>query len=254
MTHDLILQQRRAEIDAIDVQLLALLTERIGIVRKVGVHKRSQDPDQCFLRPGREADMVRDIAAKGAGHFPSEALAAMWRMLISGSLSIEQPFAVSAYSTPGNPDCYWLAREYFGGFIPVREHGDAASVIADLRDRRCFVGALPVPITDTWWTRLLEKGSEHLKIFGIAPFVVPRSRPDSSTWLVGPIAPEATGDDTSLITMSTPAPESWRRVSKSTASGKTLSLYAAPGFMTEAEIPANTRLLGAYANPVTLEP
>ncbi|MCC7259700.1 MAG: chorismate mutase [Alphaproteobacteria bacterium] len=252
MAHDPILQQRRAEIDAIDVQLLALLTERIGIVRKVGVHKRSQDPDQCFLRPGREADMVRDIAAKGAGHFPPEALAAMWRMLISGSLSIEQPFSVSAYSTPGNPDCYWLAREYFGGFVPIREHGDAASVIADLRDRRCFVGALPVPTTDTWWTRLLEKDSAHLKVFGIAPFVVPRSRPDAATWLVGPIAPEATSDDTSIIAMAAPAPAGWRRLGESAVNG--ISLYAAPGFMTEVDIPASARLLGAYANPVTLEP
>src|SRR4051812_24910827 len=114
------LEACRAEIDAIDNSILELLSRRVGIVREVGALKQASadlsGAHKSFIRPGREAEMVRRIARQAHENLPqAAALAQMWRLIIASAIDIEEGGAsVATLSTDTNRECYWLAREYFG--------------------------------------------------------------------------------------------------------------------------------------------
>lgn len=105
------LEELRAQIDAIDNELLALLAKRISIVEKVGHLKHANGTKGSFIRPKREDDMMKRILQKGAGNFPKAALFSIWRTIISASLQVENPFRVITTKDIGK-EVY----EYFGAF------------------------------------------------------------------------------------------------------------------------------------------
>ena len=146
MTHDATLEKFRKKIDALDDELVALFKKRADIVAQVGVHKRSLKQNREFLRPGREAEMVRDFCTRDAGKMAPHVLGAMWRLLISGSLQIEKTLIISALAPKGSvAEYYWLAREYFGMFTPIHVQHTAKAVINDLLEGDASVGVLPLP-------------------------------------------------------------------------------------------------------------
>jgi chorismate mutase len=209
------LSQWRAEIDRIDDQLVALIRQRASYVAKVGEHKRAtQAAGQSFIRPGREAQMVRAMLGREVGDFPSAALAAMWRLMISGSLSVESPLAAGATTEEG----YWLAREYFGAFTPVHRFADAAALCDALESGEVTVGVQGSGVRSQGsehcqllsasesrilnpdlWQCLLSHPS--LFIFGVAPYLLPAppSPHTASHFLIGRVIPEVSGEDTSWI-------------------------------------------------------
>ena len=67
----------RREIDAIDDQLHALLMRRAALV--TGVQAAKADRTGLFLRPGREAQIIRRLAATHQGSLPLAALSAIWQ-------------------------------------------------------------------------------------------------------------------------------------------------------------------------------
>lgn len=196
----------RARIDALDDQIIDLLIERIGIVSQVGQMKRGVNPGQCPLRPGREADMVRRVAGKFRGTpFSPAAAAAMWRILIGASTSVEGTLKISAYAPDKDDRLYWAAREYFGPFIPVMRQPHINRVIGDVMDGKASVGLVPgLAGSDTpWWTSLLDAGAP--RIFAHVPFThyeTPGNHTPSSL-AIGHIAPEPTEDDISIIVLDT---------------------------------------------------
>jgi chorismate mutase len=194
----------RRQIDAIDDRLVQLLIERIGIVEQVGAFKRRTTPGRCPLRPGREADMVRRVIKLFAGSsFHPAAAAAIWRIIIGMSTATEASMTLSVYGPDREHDLFWLAREYFGSFIPVIKQPHVKRVIGDIRDDKANVGIVPMlrgSDTTYWWTNLMEPGSD-IKIFARIPFVYPETpgRDTISALAIGRIAPEPSGDDCSLL-------------------------------------------------------
>lgn len=198
------LETYRSQIDAIDDKLVQLFIERIGIVAEVGRMKRSINPRQCPLRPGREADMVRRIASRFEGSaFSPAAATAMWRTLIGASTAVENDLAISVYAPEGDDALYWIAREYFGPFLNVIRQPHINRVLGDILDGKAGVGLMPeLHSADTthWWVNLLGKGPTKPCIFAHVPFVyydVPGRR-EPAALAIGYIKPEATADDVSL--------------------------------------------------------
>ena len=77
------LQQHRNAIDAIDTQIIALLKERCGVVQQVGHLKEAHKVAGSFIRPGREAIMLRAILESTTGQaLPAQAIAAIWRIIM----------------------------------------------------------------------------------------------------------------------------------------------------------------------------
>jgi len=207
------LESLRREIDEIDEQLHDLLMRRAGIARTVGeVKGRSQD-GVSFIRPAREAEILRRLSERHDGVFPEAMIARIWREIISATLALETDFAVSvfmpedvktglAYET--------LARSYFGVETPLRAARTESGVLRAVRDGRAAVGVLPVPSDDRfshdeipWWTTLAAGGKGRPMIMARLP------------WLHGPgdvvaglealavaqVVPEPSGDDVSYIAL-----------------------------------------------------
>lgn len=276
----------RQQIDALDEKLIALLMERIGIVKKVGDIKRKTHPGQCPIRPGREAAMVRELMKKCENaEFPPAAVAAMWRILIGASTSVESALKLAVFTPDNDPSLYWLAREYFGSFLPVNRHPHVKRVIGDIMDGKASVGIVPTlhgADTSYWWTNLVQPGGDLPKIFAHIPFVYngTPSRDIPTGLAIAQIEPEASGDDISLIVLEAEHNTSQHRLQGAFAQAKlepnwvsvaTIGpatrhhLIELKGFITAGH-PAITALqeslgasivnlsfLGAYAVPVTLK-
>lgn len=276
----------RRVIDDIDNKIIQLLIDRTQVVSKVGELKRRTAPGQCPIRPAREATMVRDIIARFKDSmFMPAAAAAIWRIIIGTSTSVEALIHLSVYTPDRENDLYWLAREYFGPGSPVIRQPHVKRVIGDVMEGKAFVGVVPMlrsADTTYWWTNLMEQGPNTPKIFARIPFVntdTP-SKDAPSGLALARIAPEASGDDVSLLVLEADHNVSQSRMQTAFATAKleanwinvaTLApntrhhLIEVKGFITSADEPSMRVLLntlgssifkvtylGAYAVPMTL--
>lgn len=268
------LDDLRRRIDAIDSDILKKLEERTKIVEEVGHRKAKSGNGKSFMRPGREATMVRRLMQDIEGSFPKAAIAAIWRVIIASSLGIEQPMRIAAYRTAGEEECYWLAREYFGTFTPIEPHTEVLDVLGSVERGEAAAAVLPMPWHDAddnrWWTNILDS---HLKVFAHIPFV----QNEESDMIVKAVAvanvqPEPTGDDTTLLCLHLPtnATDKQATLAMQKASlevtklcstmgpeGVILLVYLRGFYMEEDEAIRSLaigkpRIIGAYANPITL--
>jgi chorismate mutase len=198
------LQQLRSEIDAVDDEIMALIKKRTGIVSKVGDLKSLEESRKCYIRPGREANMLRRIHDYFKDDaFSAQAACAIWRVIIAASTSVEKQLTLSVYNNGDDATLYWLAREYFGNFSPITRQTTATRVISDVLDGKASVGILPLPSnadTMQWWPSLVQKGKEWPRIFAHIPFMMEgRSARPVAALAIANIVPEETGDDITYL-------------------------------------------------------
>lgn len=208
----------RAEIDALDDRLIALIKERCEIVAKVGEYKKAHQSHTHHIRPGREAAMIRRIwgAFEGSKFLPYAA-AGIWRWIITASTMIETPLSVSVYAPEQDLRYYWLAREYFGPFMPIRREPTFNRVLGDVMESKASAGILPMPDGEPgeqWWQMVAGKSRNWPKIFATLPFAVTArsERHLPQALAIGNIRPEATGDDVTLLVLDTDTQTSTNRL------------------------------------------
>ncbi len=197
----------RKQIDEIDDTIINLLKERINIVSRVGEYKRRTAPGRCPIRPAREAEMIRRIIAKFENsQFLPAAAAAIWRIIIGASTSVEANLTVSVFTPDRDNDYFWMAREYFGPFIPIIKQPHIKRVLGDIMDGKAAVGIVPMlrsADSTFWWTNLVQQGNDIPKVFARIPFVYngtpPRDAP--SALAISRLAPEPSGNDCSLMVL-----------------------------------------------------
>lgn len=110
MTRDR-MKELRTAIDGIDDRILALLNERARAVIEVG--KIKLEKNLRFYVPEREAEILRRLTAANAGPFPNDALKAIFREVISASLSLEKPLSV-AFLGPRATFTHQACLKHFG--------------------------------------------------------------------------------------------------------------------------------------------
>ena len=81
------LQKFRERIDAIDDELLKLISERARLAQEVGRLKQGNH----IYRPEREAQVLRRIKETNPGPLSSETAARLFREIMSACLALEQP-------------------------------------------------------------------------------------------------------------------------------------------------------------------
>ena len=160
----------RRKIDAIDETIQDLLVERTELVETVRDLKRDL---RIKIRPAREAEIIYRLVARQTGPFPKQSLAAIWRQIITATLSFEGPFSV-AVLTPDDVRGYWdLARDHFGGIVPMTRHTSVRLVIEAVRSQDATVGVLPVVRTDDddpWWRHIVNTQPDVPRIIARLPF------------------------------------------------------------------------------------
>lgn len=198
----------RKDIDAIDTELIALINKRCDIVSKVGEYKKKKGATGCFIRAGREADMVRFVHQEFTGtKFNPVAAAAIWRLIIAASTRIESDLRVAVYAPDQQDKLFWLAREYFGSFSEVSKHPNTNRVVGDVVNGKAEVGILPA-FTDEdgsdWWVTLSQQEGDAPVVFAQVPFVASKSETQRfASFAIGRIEPEPTDDDMTLLAVHT---------------------------------------------------
>lgn len=94
------INELRDQIDAIDRQLLDLLSERTGFAKEVGKTKMAMNADS-FYRADREAKLLEKVKAYNKGPLKDEGIANIFREIMSATLAVEHPISVAALGPAG---------------------------------------------------------------------------------------------------------------------------------------------------------
>ena len=139
------LEDLRKRIDAIDAQLVDLLNERARCAVEVGKVKRESGQTSVYS-PQREREVLERVLAANKGPLSDHSLTAVWKAMMSGSLSLEKALKV-AYLGPEGSFSHLAAIDKFGHgieLIAVREISDVFDQVA-----RAAVDYGIVPVENT---------------------------------------------------------------------------------------------------------
>lgn len=267
----------RAELDRLDDSIHDLLIGRGEIVQRVATTK---PPGVVALRPGREAAILRRLLTRHHGALPPQSIVRIWRELLAATTTMQGRFAIAVCDTDPARAFTQLAREHFGALTPLTSHRSPAQSIAEVSAGRASLAVLPLPsdtepLSEAWWTALLQKDEPRIHIIARLPFYRPRPEgaPAVQALVIAAIAPDPSGDDRTLLGLELDPDMSRARLANSLAAadighggiilrrdpnGPALALIEVSGLVAEqdprlARISAAARppvVLGGYAVPI----
>ncbi len=201
MDGDRNLEAVRRDIDAIDDAIHDLLIKRTALVETVRSLKAN---DRIKIRPAREAEIVYRLIARHHGPFPRRELVAIWRLIITATLSFEGSFSVAVHMPQGQGGYWDLARDHFGIFTPVTRHTSVRSTIEAVHRQDATVGVLPMPQhdeKDPWWRHLVTTQPDAPRIIAKLPLAGPSNSigGDLEALVICPVEQPPTGRDRSYL-------------------------------------------------------
>jgi len=128
----------RAQIDAVDDQILALLNARGRLAQAVG-HSKGQAP---VYRPEREAQVLRRLTEQNSGPLTGASVNILFREIMSACRSLEQPLSVAYLGPQGT----------FSEQAAIKQFGQSASRLPQASIDEVF--------------RAVERGEAH---YGVVP-------------------------------------------------------------------------------------
>jgi chorismate mutase len=197
----------RRDIDVLDDQIQDLLRRRAEAVQKVAAGKEAGDgPSAAFLRPGREAQVLRRVLERHHSSLPAAALLRIWREMISSLYRLQGPVQVAVHA-PNKSVARWdLARDYYGSTTPMQLCTTATAVMRAISSQPLTLGVMVPPEDgekEAWWPMLASHSAEAPKVIARLPFVPnPEGRfADLGALVIGPVTPEPSGDDNTLLVL-----------------------------------------------------
>ncbi len=197
----------RAQIDRVDAALHDLLRDRAEIIDQVRKIKGKQT---IYIRPGREAQMLRTLIGRPQGKLPEGLVVRLWREMISGFTLMEGSVKAAVYEPEKGPGLWDHARDHFGAFTPLLETSSASAAIKAVQANKATIAVVPPPQAgdkDAWWPLLASDKKNVLTVFACLPFeTLKPGRSNArkvlpSGLIVGKLYPELTGDDHSFLAM-----------------------------------------------------
>jgi chorismate mutase/prephenate dehydratase len=128
----------RVGIDAIDSELLRLISERARLAQRVGEIKQGN-----IYRPEREAQVLRRVTETNPGPLPAVAMQRIVREIMSACLALEQPLTV-AYLGPAGTYSEAAARKHFGGAPALLPGAAIDDVFRAVESGNAHYGVVPV--------------------------------------------------------------------------------------------------------------
>lgn len=248
------LAQLRLEIDEIDDALLALLERRIAIGRRVAAAKG--DATGPFLRPGREAQILRRLAARLTGSdLPVPVMERIWREILAANLARQVAPVTVVWAPAGAEALVELARDRGGVSTRVETIADPAAALAAMAEGRATLAVLPAPELASelaswrWWPSLLMDSDPKPRIVARLPLF---GTDDSGAVAGVGVAcqePDPSGDDVTLWAV--PGRLAGAVDTVTGPDGAALSLLAVDGWPAAGELPAGATAIGGYARTRT---
>ncbi len=234
------LAKLRAEIDAIDDQILALLKTRMDVVKRVGVWKAQKADGLCPIRSGREATQLKRVSqTAAAGDFSPAAAAHIWRHIINASLALEGRLKLSMHDDARTQ--MW-SREYFGSYTSYAAHHTSVHVVQDIINNIADVGIAPL-FGEHWWLALVNT---PVRVFAALPFIA--DAPTPHAFAFARLHPEPSGNDATLAVFEGKVECTLPYTTFDTA--EHYSLIMLESFVKQDQLPSNATVIGAYAKPL----
>ncbi len=133
------------EIDAIDVQIQALLNARATAALKVAEVRLAEGNNQSadLYRPEREAQILKEVASRNEGPMGDAAVQGIFREIISASLILEEPMRV-AYLGPEGTFSHAAADRHFGHAVEAIPEAGIAEIFRVVESGSVRFGVVPV--------------------------------------------------------------------------------------------------------------
>src|SRR4028118_1178906 len=113
----------RDGIDAVDEEIVRLLDERARLARRIGEIKLAEGLEAYV--PARERKVLDRVSSLSRGDFPKRGLEAVFREIISSSISLEAPLKI-AFLGPESTFTHEAARLAFGTSVEFEPQAPGA--------------------------------------------------------------------------------------------------------------------------------
>lgn len=150
MSDDRNLDQVRADIDAIDQEVQALINRRAQCAKRVAEIKLDEaqaqgetGADVVYYRPEREAQVLDRIIARNTGPLAGVNMAHIFREIMSACLALEKPLQV-AYFGPEGTFTHAATIKHFGHAAICVSQSTIDAVFAQVESGDCHYGVVPV--------------------------------------------------------------------------------------------------------------
>ena len=137
------LDEIRERIDAFDRQIQDLLNARASAAQEVARIKLASDGDTVFYRPEREAQVLRTVKARNQGPLGDEAIARLFREIMSECLALELPLDVG-FLGPEGTFTQAAALKHFGHAVGTVPMAAISDVFQEVESGACHYGVVPV--------------------------------------------------------------------------------------------------------------
>jgi chorismate mutase / prephenate dehydratase len=131
----------RAQIDAIDQELLELLSKRAKAAQAVG-HIKNESSAPIF-RPERESQVIQNVLQKNPGPLLADGLASIWREIMSACRALESKQTI-AYLGPTGTFSEQAAHQFFGQSIDGLPCASLDEVFKAVEKGAATFGVVPV--------------------------------------------------------------------------------------------------------------
>lgn len=195
------LKELRQEIDRLDDAIHDLLMERATVSARMAGAK-GKGPS---MRPAREMEVLRRLAARHKGDLPLPAVVRIWREIIAASLAMQTSYSVFLLNDEASPDLRDLARFHFGSAATLVPLKASSHVINEVAEGESNIGVLPMPSFDEsapWWPHLFYADEGAPRIIARLPLLKGASGygfPDA--FALARLEQRPTGDDATLLIM-----------------------------------------------------
>lgn len=135
------LKTLRRQVDALDAQIIKLLNKRASLSLKIGKVK-AKDKTSVYV-PDRENQVYERIIKLNQGTLPTRALKAIYREIMSGSLSLEKSLNI-AYLGPAYTFTHLAALKKFGSSVNYIAANNISDVFTEVEKGRADYGVVPI--------------------------------------------------------------------------------------------------------------
>ena len=135
------ISEPRQKIDAIDNQILGLLSDRAKLAQEIGLGK-TRTAGQ-FFAPDREVQIFERLLANNPGPFSGDAIKAIFREIISASRALEASMRI-AYLGPEGTWTHQAAIKKFGHSVNYSAQANFSDVFDQVARRAASYGVVPI--------------------------------------------------------------------------------------------------------------
>lgn len=135
------LDSYRERIDALDQELLKLLNERAAIARQIGAVKAKEGLP--IYSPNRENHLLTTLVEQSDGPLSAESVRAIYREIMSASLSIEKDICIACLGPSGSAS-HQAARDKFGSSVKYSLFHEVPAVFTEVRRDEADCGVVPI--------------------------------------------------------------------------------------------------------------